>query len=178
MHGDRTSDGPSFWRSMDKGLHAVTLGFAVFGGLLLCLVALMTVGSILGRAVFGAGLSGDYELVEIGCAVAVFTFLPYCHYVRGHARVDFFTLRLGVRWKHLLDGLSDLVFALIATLIAWRLAVGGLDLWRYGESTMVLGLPVWWGFIPAVLSFALLALLCAYGLLRRVVAPNGQASME
>lgn len=175
MRGDRTSEGASFWRSVDNGLHAVTLGFAVFGGLLLCLVALMAVGSILGRAVFGAGLSGDYELVEMGCATAVFTFLPYCQYVRGHARVDFFTLRLGARPKSLLDGLADLLFALIAALIAWRLAVGGLDLWRYGESTMVLRLPVWWGFVPAVLSFALLALLCAYDLLCRVLAPSGQA---
>ncbi|MFD1378677.1 hypothetical protein [Fodinicurvata halophila] len=41
---------------------------------------------------------------------------------------------------------------------------------------MVLRLPVWWGFVPAVLSFALLALLCAYGVLRRFRVPNGQAS--
>ncbi|MFC4353119.1 TRAP transporter small permease [Fodinicurvata halophila] len=176
MYGSRISDGSVLWRIAERVLHAVCLGFAIFGGALLCLVALLTVVSILGRAVFGAGLGGDYELVEMGCATAIFTFLPYCQYVRAHARVDFFTQRLGSRLKGILDGLADLLFALIAALIAWRLAEGGLDLWRYGESTMVLRLPVWWGFVPAVLSFALLALLCAYGVLRRFRVPNGQAS--
>ena len=33
---------------------------------------------------------GDYEVVELGMAIAIFCFLPYCHLTFGHARVDLF----------------------------------------------------------------------------------------
>ena len=47
-------------------------------------IALMSVASIVGRALSGLGLGlgpvpGDFELVEAGTALAVFCFLPWCH---------------------------------------------------------------------------------------------------
>ncbi len=52
---------------------------AWFGSLVLVLIALMSVASIVGRALAGFGLGpvpGDFELVEVGTALAVFCFLP------------------------------------------------------------------------------------------------------
>ncbi|MGF1640591.1 MAG: hypothetical protein ACFCUO_06555, partial [Rhodospirillales bacterium] len=40
--------------------------------------------------------------------------------------------------------------------------LGGLDLARFREVTMVLAVPVWWGFVPAGLALALLTAVSAY----------------
>lgn len=136
--------------------------FATGGGLVLVALALMTVASVLGRALFSAPVPGDFELVEIGCAVAVFAFLPYCQLHHGNVVVDFFTLGISRRTRNRMDSIGGLVFALISGLLTWRLVLGGYDMYRYGEQTMILGLSRWWGFIPMVASLALLTLVCLY----------------
>ncbi|NNL36424.1 MAG: TRAP transporter small permease, partial [Silicimonas sp.] len=71
----------------ETGILRVTTGLAIVAGLVLTAMAIVTVISINGRSLIWAGLApvpGDFELVEIGCAVAVFGFLPYCHLYRGH----------------------------------------------------------------------------------------------
>ncbi|MEM7270853.1 MAG: hypothetical protein AAF401_16570, partial [Pseudomonadota bacterium] len=72
-------------------LEAAARWLAFAGGLILAFLALMTVTSVLGRAFIFAGLSpikGDYEMVEMGCAIAIFSFLPWCQLNRGHVTVD------------------------------------------------------------------------------------------
>ena len=145
-----------------RALHKLAAGLAVAGGLVLVALIVMTCLSIAGRVLFSAPVPGDFELVEIGCAVAVFAFLPYCQITGGNVVVDFFTARAQPRTKALLDLLGNLAFTAIAGLIAWRAALGLADLRRYQETTMVLGLPLWWGFVPVVFSAAVLALVSAY----------------
>ena len=72
------------------------------------------------------------------------------------------TMRVGEELRGLLDTLSNLAYTAIAGLLAWRLALGGHDIFNYSETTMVLGVPVWWAFVPIVPSVALLAATCAY----------------
>ena len=50
--------------------------FALAGGLVLVAMTLMSLVSIVGRAVLNRPLPGDYELVQLGCAIAVAAFLP------------------------------------------------------------------------------------------------------
>ncbi len=136
--------------------------FAIGGGMVLLSLALMTVFSVVSRALFSAPVPGDFELVEIGCAISVFAFLPYCQMHHGNVVVDFFTLRTSKRIRDRLDSISSILFGGIALLLTWRVALGGYDMYRYGEETMILGLSRWWGFIPIVASLALLTLVCFY----------------
>jgi TRAP-type C4-dicarboxylate transport system permease small subunit len=131
------------------------------GGVLLALVGL-TVASVLGRALLDRPVPGDFELIELGAAVAVFACLPYAQLAGANVIVDLFTQRLGPRGRAVLDALGGAVFAAIAGVLTWRLALGGLDFRQYGETTMVLRLPVWWAFPPMVVSGALLTLCCLY----------------
>ncbi len=147
---------------LGRALHRLSAGLALLGGLVLVALIVMTCLSILGRALFSAPIPGDFELVEIGCAVAVFAFLPYCQITRGNVLVDFFTARAGPRRQAALDLAANLVFTVIAGQITWRAVFGAHDLYRYKETTMVLGLPVWWGFLPAVFCSAVLTLVAAY----------------
>ena len=98
-----------------RALHRLAAALAVAGGLVLVALIVMTCLSIAGRAMFSAPLPGDFELVEIGCAVAVFAFLPYCQITGGNVVVDFFTARARPRTKAALD-LMGKAHALLETL--------------------------------------------------------------
>lgn len=138
---------------------------ALFGGLVLAGLALMTVASIIGRAFIFAGLSpvrGDYELVQMGCAIAVFSFLPWCQLNRGHVTVDVIVDRFPARARAFLTLLGDVALFAAAVLIAWRLWLGVNDKRSYGEETYELGLQLWWGYGAAMVGAALFAVVAGY----------------
>ena len=60
-------------------LYLISRYFAIFGGFILLTAALISIFSIFGRVVFSSPILGDFELVEIACAVAIGSFLPLCH---------------------------------------------------------------------------------------------------
>ncbi len=133
---------------------------ALCGGALLLAAALASVISIAGRGLFSAPLPGDYELVELACAAAVFLFLPYCHLVRGHVVVDFALAWAPRAWLGALDRVINLIFAAVSFVLLWRLSAGALDMARFGETSMILGIPLWLGFIPGVIGLATLGVVC------------------
>jgi TRAP-type C4-dicarboxylate transport system permease small subunit len=143
---------------------AVALGY--LGGAILSLVGLMSAISIIGRSVMGRPITGDFELVEIGIAVAGSMFLPYCQATGGHIVVDFFTQRAGpgtIRW---LDRFGALLTAVMFLVVGWRTAVATVDMARTGEGSMLLGFPTWIGYAaatPGVVLAGLIALVQSLG---------------
>jgi TRAP-type C4-dicarboxylate transport system permease small subunit len=128
---------------------------AVTGGALSLAVALLVVVSVVGRRFFNAPIPGDFELVQMATAIAVFSFLPYCQARRGNIVVDTFTNRLPPRVNAVIDAFWDLVYAGMMGLMTACLAVGTLDHIRNGQTTMVLQFPIW----PAIAVCTGLALL-------------------
>lgn len=128
-----------------------------FGGCVLIAMLGLSVISVVGRKFFDSPVQGDFELVQLGCAVCVACFLPWCQIEKGHVIVDFFTMRASPRTQAWLDSLGALLLGACAALIAWRLALGTLSVWSNQETTMILGAPVWLGYAPLVPAFALLA---------------------
>ncbi len=145
---------------------------AMLGGLVLVAIAVTTVVSVLGRYFFNSPISGDFEIVEVGCAIAVALFLPYCQLKDGNVIVDVLTGGLPPGIKRLLDALGCLLLALVAALLAWRMFEGAADLKRYNDESMVLHLKTWWGFVVIVPA---LALLCATGIMTAWSALTGEA---
>lgn len=136
---------------------------AIVGGLALTGVALMSLYSVLMRNLVGAPIQGDFELAQAGCAVAVAAFLPFTQLRNGNIFVDFFTQKASARTKSVLDGAGALAVSLALALIAWRTGVGGLDAWRNQETTMIMGLPIWYGYALMTPSFAVASAAAAYG---------------
>lgn len=130
--------------------------FATIGGITLLALMLMTVTSVTKRGVLGAPIPGDFELVEIGSAIAIFCFLPWCQSTGGNVLVDFFTQNAGPRTNHLFEALGDLLYLLIAALLLWRMVHGGMEMRQYGEQSMVLRIPVWWSFLIIIPAMGLL----------------------
>ena len=128
---------------------------AILGGVVSLSMALLVVVSVIGRRFFNSPVNGDFEMVQIASAIAVFTFLPYCQALRGNIVVDTFTSRLPVRATALIDAFWDLVYAGMMGLLTACLVAGTLDHIRSGQTTMLLQLLVW----PAIAICTLLAAL-------------------
>ena len=136
--------------------------FAIFGGFILLFAALISIFSIFGRVVFSSPILGDFELVEIACAVAIGSFLPLCHLKNGNVIVDFITAKLSKNKINLLDSISSLIFAIVAFFFSSRMILGAKDMYMYQEETMLLAFPIWLPFLPVIASFFLLTVCCFY----------------
>lgn len=147
---------------LGRWLFYVARAFAVGGGLVLVAITLMSVASIASRFLTSKGLLGDFELVQLGCAVAVSAFLPWGQMRGNHVMVDFFTESVRPRAKDWLDALGALLLALCAAVLTWRMSIGTLELRANQESSMLLGVPTWYAYALMTPSFALLALTALY----------------
>ena len=137
-------------------LNLISRYFAIFGGFILLFAALISIFSIFGRVVFSSPILGDFELVEIACAVAIGSFLPLCHLKNGNVIVDFITAKLSKNKINLLDSISSLIFAVVALFFSSRMILGAKDMYIYQEETMLLAFPIWLPFLPVIASFFLL----------------------
>lgn len=145
-----------------RALHFCSYILVLAGGFLMSALTVMTVVSVVGRYLFNSPIQGDYELVTMGTAIAVFLFLPYCHLQRGNVVVDIFLSWAPRKVQTFFDGASGLLLAAIAGGLAWRMIHGGLDMHKYGEISYILALPVWPVFPCAVLALGLLSAACFY----------------
>jgi TRAP-type C4-dicarboxylate transport system permease small subunit len=144
---------------MWRAARAAAVVFALVGGAILLLVAAVTVASVIGRWIQSTPVPGDVELVQLGTAAALALFLPWCQLHGSHLIVDIFTARTTTSAQRRLDRTAQLFAAAVLGLLAVRAAAGIVDLRAAGETSMVLGLPLWLAYAAMVPSLALAALI-------------------
>ncbi|WP_425090379.1 TRAP transporter small permease [Tropicimonas sp. S265A] len=167
---------------LGRALETLARGLAYAGGLVLVAISVLTVLSITGRALISVGLGpirGDFELVELGCAIAVFLFLPWCQLKRGHVTVDILVDHLPRRGHAGFGLVGDICVLVAATLIAWRLYLGFGEKFPYGsdslraalsmgfkpffpETTYELELPIWIPYGLALIGAVIFVIVSAY----------------
>lgn len=130
---------------------------SVLGGLVFVALVNMSIVSIVGRKVASTPVPGDLELMQMGSAVGAAAFFAYCHMTRNDVKVDFFTQKMSARSVALLDAVGSLLMGLFGALITWRTWVGAMNLKEYGETSAILGWPIWVAQVLMVPGFALLA---------------------
>ena len=112
-------------------------------------------------------------------AAASASFFAYCHLIGGDVKVDFFTHNLAPRTVLLLDAAGSLLVGLFGALLAWRSGVGAMSIREAGETSAILGWPIWLAQIAMVPGFVLLALagfyMAALSLRRRMDADKAAA---
>jgi len=170
-------------------MHALFTGLARFmailGGIVLSALILLTCVSILGRSLNGilhsdfvmglapglahwlidigiGPVNGDFELVEAGVAFAIFAFIPLCQITGGHASVDIVANTLSRGVNRFLRMVTEVVFALVLILIAWKLADGMLSKKGYGETSFLLQFPVWWAYAASLFGAVVSAIVGIY----------------
>lgn len=136
--------------------HIIT-GWALLGGLVLIAVVLMNTWSVIGNQ-FSAPFPGDFEMTEIGIAIAAFAFLPYCQLTGANVTADIFTSRASPRWIAVFALVASLAALGFSALLLWRMYAGMVDQKTYDYTTAILQFPHWIAYIPILISLALLAL--------------------
>jgi TRAP-type C4-dicarboxylate transport system permease small subunit len=138
---------------MHRLIYGLSRAMAWFGSLVLVVIAVMSVASIIGRALSGFGLGpvpGDFELVEVGTALAVFCFLPWTHLKRGHAVVDMLWGSYPLPMRRVLDVLADGLMLAVWLLLVWRMSLAMGEYRHNGEVSFILQMPVWWGYAASM----------------------------
>lgn len=165
-------------------------GLAVAGGVVLVFLILVTCISVLGRALntilhgavarvfpetaqwlldLGVGpILGDFELVEAGIAFAIFASIPLCQISSGHASVDILTRKFPAGVSRFLSMLTEVLFAAVLILIAWRLYEGMLSKRSYGETTFLLQFPIWWAYALSLFGAIMAAIAGIYMAIVRI----------
>jgi TRAP-type C4-dicarboxylate transport system permease small subunit len=131
--------------------------WALLGGITLLVVVGINMLSIIG-SIFGKPFPGDFELTEVGVAIAVFAFLPYCQLVGANVSADIFTASASKRTIAFFTLLGSLVALGFALLLIWRMYFGMIDQKKYEYTTTILQIPHWMAFVPILISLGLLAL--------------------
>lgn len=134
--------------------------WALGGGMLLLAIVLLNAASLVGNIFFNQPVPGDFEIVEMGVAVAVFAFLPYCQITGANVSADIFTSWVGPRTISVLSAIASVVAFAFAILLVWRMYLGLIDYREYREVTTIYQIPIWIAFVPILLSLLLLCLAC------------------
>lgn len=138
--------------------HRVITGWALFGGFVIVGVVLINAYSILSGAIINKPFSGDFELTEMGAAIGAFAFLPYCQLVGANVSADIFTMKAGPRSVAFMSTFSSIIAVAFGAIMIWRMYAGLQDYREYTEVTGILGIPLWYAFVPALISLVLLLL--------------------
>ena len=151
-------------------------GWALLGGVVLFAVVAVNTWSILAGWLVNRPFPGDFELTEMGTAIAVFAFLPYCQLTGANVSADVFTMRASPWQVSLMTMLSALVACAFAGLLFWRMWLGLVDYRTYTEFTGILEIPIWWAFVPALISLFLLLVASIISLIEAVAGMNAARS--
>ena len=146
------------WARFDDLARRVIEGWALLGGALLVIIALMNTWSLISLAVLGFPVAGDFELVQMGVAVVAFSFLPYCQLKGANVTADIFTAWASRVTVAVFTLLAALAAAFFSVLLLWRMSDGMVSYLRFKEVTTILNIPLWIAYPPILASLALLVL--------------------
>jgi TRAP-type C4-dicarboxylate transport system permease small subunit len=153
-----------------RGLLLATKYLAIAGGLVFVVLVVMSLVSITGRKLFSWPVPGDVEVLQMCAAFASSCFFAYSHMINGDVKVDFFTNHMAPRRVESMDAFGSLLVGLFGALIAWRTLAGAIGVKEAGETSAILGWPVWIAQGLMVPGFALLAAAGFYMALRHLRA--------
>jgi TRAP-type C4-dicarboxylate transport system permease small subunit len=135
---------------MDKYISLTSRVLNAVGGIVLIAMLTLVVADILGIKVFSHPIPGGIEITAflavlvIGCAIA------WTQVLRGHIRVDFFTMKLPERPQAALEAFMNLLGVIFFALLTWRTWDYAQTLQASGEVSMTQKIP----FYPFIYALA------------------------
>lgn len=146
----------TFWAKFKRFAHIVIEYWALLGGAFVIGVVLINAYSITASALINKPFSGDFELTEMGIGIAIFCFLPFCQLNGANVSADIFTVHAKKKTIAFMSLLAAFIALAFSCILIWRMSAGLADYILYEEITGILSIPIWWAFIPALMSVGLL----------------------
>jgi len=141
--------------------------WAIFGGFMVLAVVAINVVNVVG-GIFGNPFPGDFELTQMGIAIAAFAFLPYCQLHGQNVTADIFTAGASPRTVAMLTLVASVVALAFAILLTRQVYLGLESQRTYGYQTAILSVKIWYAYVPAVLSLVLLVVAAAITTIEQV----------
>jgi len=138
----------------------------VLAGLgVLTMVAVTCIDVILRLPGINRSLFGAYDIVKITGALTLAATLPYTTAVKGHVAIEYFFHKLNRRGRIVVDTIIRLMGMTLFAFLSLRSFIYGLNLYRIGQVSQTLQLPVFW--IPYVIGFCcgIVVLVIGYNLI-------------
>lgn len=148
-----------------KGVRFLVYLLGVISAFALLFIVGIIMVDVIGRFL-GNGIRGSMDYIRLASAVVLGGALPYTTAVKGHIAIEFLFRRISKTMKIFIDTISRLLMLLLFTLIIFFMIKHGLSLYRSGEVTSTVQLPVYWVPFWLALSFAVTSLVKIYHILR------------
>lgn len=113
---------------------------STFAGGMILLMMVVTTIDVIGRDVFNMPLFGAFEMTEILMGLVIFAGMPGTTATREHITVNLIENFVSSRVRRVQTGLGDVLCAVVAGVMAWRIYWRGLGLIEAHETTMLLGI--------------------------------------
>jgi TRAP-type C4-dicarboxylate transport system permease small subunit len=150
-----------------KALRSVVITLIFVSGLSVFVMILITCADVILRR-FGFPVAGAYDIVKLLSAITLACALPYTTAVKGHVAIEFFFHKLGRRSRLAVDSVMRCISSSLFAFLAYRSFHYGLELYRNGQVTQTLQLPVFW--IAHVIGVCCLVVMLV--ILYNLVNPN------
>jgi len=151
---------------------------ATVAGAVMLAVAVTVTLSVTMRYIGIGGIRGDFEIVEMGCGIAAFLFLPLCQRKGNHVMVDIFSMAFPQRTRTILDQLWEILFCCGWVIISWRVAYGLIDMFDYNDRSMLLRMPTWIIYGFALFGLGLSALTALSNVIEQFVRPTTSSQTD
>ena len=119
-------------------LDRIARWLAIFSGVVLVALTLLTVADVGLRYLFNSPIFGAHDLMQLGLVIVVFGGLAYAGRSGGHVAVDVFTQFMSPAFARWTDFVLRILAASVFVILAWRSWVNGLDAALYGEASNLL----------------------------------------
>lgn len=157
-----------------RALEMVSVSCRTAAILLLALMSTLIVAQVVGRNLFDIGMPWADELSRFSGVALVFLCVPILALRGQHVAVDMVPMMLPPAWRRAFAVLVEAMVLAFSAFSLWGLYTFLGRAWKFATPT--LGIPNWVYYTPAIICFALLALITVARLL--VLLRGGELTRE
>ncbi len=121
---------------------SVLRAFSLAAGIMVGAMMFITTIDVVGRYFFGRPLFAAFEATEILMGLIIFAGLPLATAARENITISILTERMPQHLQDLGTRLFEILCAAICLAMGWRMWVYGARLWRTGDETLELRVPL------------------------------------
>src|SRR5690348_921976 len=132
----------------------------------LAVIAVVTLGDVIGRYFFHAPFAFTVELTQMAMGLVVYFGIGLVTHENAHISADFITLRLPPRLRAIFGLATNALALAFLALMVWRLWLQAEFLFAKGDTTMVWTVPLW----PVAFAVAAGSVLLLTGVLLQLLA--------
>ncbi|KZB68865.1 MULTISPECIES: TRAP transporter small permease [Thalassospira] len=151
---------------MKNVLYKAASWFAVIGGLLALLIAVVTIVNVTAfgldkiARLFDANfpaIIGYEDFVSMIVSSAALMFFPYCQAHRGHVAVDVFIKMFPDGFARVIDVVSSILMTGLALFLGYMMVNGLIEVRGDNTLSAILGWTIWPFYVPGIISMFLWA---------------------